>query len=131
MGREPYSRGDGCLAVSQQHIGSRVVVTLTGHLDLDAVEDLAACADQICRSSVSDAVFDVTALAGVDEAGARTLAAACRCLRLHGVLAEVRGVRGQLRQVAERLGLALPEPPGVVSALRPPGTAPAAATAAG
>jgi anti-anti-sigma regulatory factor len=129
MGRELSSPGAGCLAMRQQHVGNRLVVTLTGHLELDAVEQLAACADRICRSPVRGAVFDVAALAAVDEAGARTLAAACRCLRLHGVLAEVRGVRGQLRQVIERLGLVLPEPPGVIGGLRAQSTAPVSAPA--
>jgi anti-anti-sigma regulatory factor len=129
MGRELSSRGDGNLTVSQQHIGSQVVVTLAGHLDLDAVEDVAACADRICRSPARGAVFDVAALAAVDDAGARTLAAACWCLRSHGVLAEVRGVRGQLRQVVERLGLMLPERPGVISPLRSPAAAPAGTAA--
>jgi anti-anti-sigma regulatory factor len=119
MGRELSSHGDSGLAVRQQRIGSRVLVTLTGHLDLDSVEDLAACADRICRSAIRAAVFDVAAVAAVDDAGARTLAAACRCLVSNGVLAEVRGVRAQLRQVLDRLGLMLPEAAGTLGALAP------------
>jgi len=130
MGRQLSSRGDSGLAVSQQRIGSRVLVTLTGYLDLDAVEDLAACADRICRSAIRAAVFDVAAVAAADDAGARTLAAACRCLVSHGILAEVRGVRAQLRQVLDRLGLMLPEPPaGAFSAALAPDAVTAGAAA--
>ncbi len=85
-------------------------MTLSGRLDLDGVEDLAACADQICRSTVRAAVFDVAALTAVDEAGARTLAAAFRCLAAHGVVARVRGVGGELAAMLDRLGLTLPAP---------------------
>lgn len=92
-----------------QLTGSRLVVTLAGRLDLDGVEDLAACADQICRRAVRTVVFDVAALTATDEAGARTLAAACRCLGAHGVTAWVRAVDGELRAMLDRLGLALPE----------------------
>jgi len=94
-----------------QLTGSRLLVTLAGRLDLDGVEDLAACADQICRGAVRAVVFDVAALTAVDEAGARTLAAACRCLGAHSVTAWVRAVGGDLRAMLDRLGLALPERP--------------------
>jgi anti-anti-sigma regulatory factor len=110
MGREPSNQPGGGLAVRKQHLGSRVVVTLAGRLELDGVEELAACADQICRSPVRAAAFDVTAVAVVDDAGARTLVAACRCLSSHGVAAEVRGVGSRFREVLGRLGLTLPEP---------------------
>jgi len=130
MGRQLSSRGDSGFAVSQQRIGSRVLVTLTGYLNLDAVEDLAACADRICRSAIRAAVFDVAAVAAADDAGARTLAAACRCLVSNGILAEVRGVRAQLRQVLDRLGLMLPEPPaGAFSAALAPDAVTAGAAA--
>lgn len=111
MHHEPSSQTGGSLAIRQQHIGDRVVVTLTGCLDLDGVEDLAACADRLCRGTVRAVCLDVTAVAAADDAGARTLAAACRCLSLHGVVAEVCGIGGQLRQVLGRLGLTLPEAP--------------------
>jgi anti-anti-sigma regulatory factor len=73
------------------------------------VEELAACADQICRSSPTATVFDVAAVTAVDDAGARTLAAACGCLRANGIKADVRGISGEFRLVLERLGLTLPE----------------------
>ncbi len=111
MGQELSSHPGGDLSVRQQHIGNRVVVTLTGSLDLDGVEDLAACADRICRSKARAVSFDVTGVAAADDAGVRTLAAACRCLSLHGVVAEVRGVGSQFRHVLGRLGLTLPEAP--------------------
>jgi len=109
MDREPLRCQDGGLSLAMQLTGSRLVVTLAGRLDLDAVEDLAACADQICRGAVRAVVFDVAALTAVDEAGARTLAAACRCLCAHGVTAWVRAVDGELRAMLDRLRLALPE----------------------
>jgi len=99
------------LDVRQQRIGDRVVVTLTGSLDLDGVEELAACADRICRSTVRAVSFEVSGIAVVDDAGVRTLAAACRCLSSHGVVADVRGIGVQFRQVLGRLGLTLPEAP--------------------
>jgi anti-anti-sigma regulatory factor len=127
MGHEPSSHPGSDLAVRQQHIGNRVVVTLTGRLDLDGVEELAACADRIYRSTARAVSFDVAGVAAADDAGVRTLAAACRCLSSHGVVAEVRGIGGQFRQVLGRLGLTLPEVP-ARSARRP--TAGPARTAA-
>jgi anti-anti-sigma regulatory factor len=82
-------------------------VALSGRLDLDSVEDLAACTDEICRSAVRQAIFNVAALTGVDAAGARTLAAAFGCLAAHGVTASVRGVGGELQAMLDRLGLTL------------------------
>jgi anti-anti-sigma regulatory factor len=111
MGREPSSQLGGGLVVSKHHLSGRLVVSLGGRLELDSVEDLAACADQICRSTVRAVVFDVTALSAVDDAGARTLAAACKCLATHGVTAQVRGICGAVRQAFDRLGLVFPEPP--------------------
>ena len=86
-------------------------MALSGPLDLDGVEDLAACADQICRSAVDTVVFDVAALTAIDEAGARTLAAAFRCLAAHGVVGWVRGVGAELQAMLDRLALTLPAPP--------------------
>lgn len=109
--REPSIQPGSGLAVRQEHIGNRVVVTLTGSLDLDGVEELAACADRICRSTVRAVSFDVTGVSVVDDAGVRTLAAACGCLTSHGVVVGVSGTSGQVRQVLSRLGLSLPEAP--------------------
>jgi anti-anti-sigma regulatory factor len=111
MGQEPSSHPGSDLDVRQQYIGDTVVVTLTGSLDLDGVEELAACADRICRSAARAASFDVTGVAAADDAGVRTLAAAFRCLSSHGVVAEVRGAGDQFRQVLGRLGITLPEAP--------------------
>jgi anti-anti-sigma regulatory factor len=85
-------------------------VTLSGRLDLDGVEDLAACADQICRSAVRTVVFDVADLTAVDEAGARTLAVAFGCLASHGVAATVLGVGAELQAMLDRLALTLIAP---------------------
>ena len=111
MGHELSSEPGGGLALRQQHTGNRVVVTLTGRLDLDGVEELAACADRICRGTARTVFFDVTGVTGADDAGVRTLAAACRCVSSHGVAAEVGGAGDQLLQVLGRLGLTLPEAP--------------------
>jgi anti-anti-sigma regulatory factor len=126
MGQEPLGNAGSHLAVRQQDVGNRVVVTLTGSLDLDGVEELAACADRICRGKVRAVSFDVAGIVAADDAGVRTLAAACRCLSSHGVVAEVRGVGGAFRPVLNRLGLTLPEAPdrsAVRAAMRPVGPA--------
>lgn len=110
MGREPSSlSGDG-LAVTLEQSGGSVAVTLTGCLELDCVEQLAACADQICRSTTRSVVFDVGAVTAVDDAGVRTLAAACQCLSGNGIEARVRGISGEFRRVLQQLGLTVPEP---------------------
>jgi anti-anti-sigma regulatory factor len=83
-------------------------VTLSGRLDLDSVEELAACTDEICRSAVREAVFEVTGLTAVDEAGARTLAAAFRCLASNEVVAWVRSVGSELQAMLDQLALRLP-----------------------
>ncbi len=111
MRDEPARRPDGQFVVSQQRTGSRLAVALSGCLDLDCVEDLAACADRICRSAVRVAVFDVADLTAVDEAGARTLAATFRCLAAHGVVAWVRGIGPELQAMLDQLALTLPAPP--------------------
>jgi anti-anti-sigma regulatory factor len=108
MHHEPASRPDGRLVVSFLRTGRRLVVTLSGRLDLDSVEDLAACTDQICRSAVRESVFDAAALTAVDEAGARTLAAAFQCLASHHVAASIHGVGGELQEMLDRLGLTVP-----------------------
>jgi anti-anti-sigma regulatory factor len=108
MRHEPALCTDGLFVVTQERTGRRLGVALSGRLDLDSVEDLAACTDEICRSAVRYAVFDVAALTGVDEAGARTLAAAFGCLAAHSVTAWVRGVGGELQAMLDRLGLTLP-----------------------
>jgi anti-anti-sigma regulatory factor len=127
MGQEPSGLPGSDLAVRQQVIGNRTVVILSGSLGLDGVEELAACADRICRGKVRAVSFDVTEVVAADDAGVRTLAAACRCLSSHGVVAEVRGVGGQFRQVLNRLGLTLPEAPGRADQRTAAGLAPARA----
>jgi anti-anti-sigma regulatory factor len=111
MRDEPALDTDGQFVVNSERTGRRLAVKLSGRLDLDSVEDLAACTDEICRCAVRQAVFDVADLTGVDEAGARTLAAAFGCLAAHGVAAWVRGVGGELQAMLDRLGLALPALP--------------------
>jgi anti-anti-sigma regulatory factor len=111
MRHEPALYTGGQFVVSSERTGRRLAVTLSGRLDLDSVEDLAACADEICRGAVRQAIFDVADLTGVDEAGTRTLAAAFGCLAAHGVAACVRGVGAELQAMLDRLGLTLPALP--------------------
>jgi anti-anti-sigma regulatory factor len=111
MRHEPALDTDGQFVVSSEHSGRRLALTLSGRLDLDSVEDLAACTDEICRGAVRQAIFNVADLTGVDEAGARTLAAAFGCLAAHGVAAFVRGVGAELQAMLDRLGLTLPTLP--------------------
>jgi anti-anti-sigma regulatory factor len=128
MGQEHSGHPGSDLAVRQQHIGNKVVVTLTGSLDLDSVEELAACADRIWRSKAQAVTFDVTGVASADDAGVRTLAAACRCLSSHGVVTDVLGVGSQFRQVLGRLDINLPEAP--ADSARRPAAGPARTSAA-
>ena len=111
MSHEPSSHPGSELSVRQLYSENRVDVTLTGRLELDGVEELAAFADRICRSTTRAVSFDVTGVVAADDAGVRTLVAACRCLNSHGVVAEIRGVQGQFREVLTRLGATLPEAP--------------------
>jgi anti-anti-sigma regulatory factor len=110
MGYQPARCSDGQLVIGRQRTGGRLTVTLSGPLDLDGVEELAACADQICRSAVRAVVFDAAALTAVDAAGARTLAATLGCLAAHGVAATVLGVGGELQAMLDRLALTVPTP---------------------
>jgi anti-anti-sigma regulatory factor len=111
MRHEPALYTGGQFVVSSERTGRRLALTLSGRLDLDSVEDLAACTDEICRGAVRQAIFDVAHLTGVDEAGARTLAAAFGCLAAQGVAACVRGVGSELQAMLDRLGLMLPALP--------------------
>lgn len=111
MRHDPALYTGGEFVVSSERTGRRLAVTLSGRLDLDSVEDLAACTDEICRGAVRQATFVVADVTGVDEAGARTLVAAFGCLAAHGVAACVRGVGGELQAMLDRLGLTLPALP--------------------
>jgi hypothetical protein len=62
----------------------------------------------------------------VDEAGARTLAAACQSLHLNGRRVEVRGLRREVSAALNRLGPVLADVPGP---RRRPHADPASATA--
>lgn len=86
-----------------------LAVVLSGELRIDHVEELAKCADQVCGLPVRTVRLELSGLMAVDEAGARTLAAACQCLRLHGRRVYVRGVRREVSRVLDELGLVLDE----------------------
>jgi anti-anti-sigma factor len=101
----PAGRG---FTVRQDQDGGSLLVTLTGELDIGAVELLAACADQICRQrDVAEVRLDLSGLTFLDRAGAQTLAAACHCLRRDGRRIEVTGIRARVQRVLDLLGLAL------------------------
>jgi anti-anti-sigma factor len=83
--------------------GTRVL--LAGELDLAAVDLLADWTDLACQRLLRQVTFDLTGLTFVDAAGARTLAAACACLRAHGGRVTVTGACPQVRHVFGVLGL--------------------------
>src|ERR1700722_20499219 len=96
---------DRVFTLSQRLIGRETVLTeLSGELSIAHVEELAAWADRVCGVPVRNIALELDALTAVDEAGARTLAAACQCLRLHGRRGEVRGLRREVSLVLDRLG---------------------------
>jgi anti-anti-sigma regulatory factor len=118
---------DRMFTLSQRLIGRETVLTeLSGELRIAHVEELAAWADRVCGVPVRNVALELDALTAVDEAGARTLAAACQCLRLHGRRVEVRGLRREVSLVLDRLGLVLADGPGP---RRRPRADPASATA--
>jgi anti-anti-sigma regulatory factor len=84
-----------------------LLVTLGGELGIAHVEELAACADRVCGTAVRNVRLELGGLAAVDEPGARTLAAACQCLRLNGRRVQVRGLRPEVSLVLAQLGLTL------------------------
>jgi anti-anti-sigma regulatory factor len=101
---------DRAFTLSLQRAGQEtLVVALSGELALAHVEELAACADQVCGLPVRNVRLDLSGLLAVDQPGARTLAAACQCLRLHGLRVSVRGIRREVSLVLDQLGLVLDE----------------------
>ena len=96
-----------------------LLVALSGELAIAHVEKLAACADQVCGLPARNVRLELSGLTGVDEPGARTLAAACHCLRLHGRRVSVRGIRREVSLVLDQLGLVLDEKYGQRGRRRP------------
>jgi anti-anti-sigma regulatory factor len=86
-----------------------VQITVSGELGIAQVEELAACADRVCGLPVRNVRLELSGLTAVDGPGARTLAAACQCLRLNGRRVSVRGVRLEVSLVLSQLGLILDE----------------------
>jgi anti-anti-sigma regulatory factor len=84
-----------------------LLLALSGELGIAHVEELAACADQVCGLPVRNVRLELGGLMAVDGPGARTLAAACQCLRLNGRRVSVRGVRREVSLVLDELGLVL------------------------
>ncbi|HEY3977943.1 MAG TPA: STAS domain-containing protein [Streptosporangiaceae bacterium] len=101
---------DRGFTLSLQRAGREsLVVALSGELGIEHVEELAACADQVCGMPVRTVRLELSGLMAVDGPGARTLAAACQCLRLHGRRVYVRGVRRAVSLVLDQLGVVLDE----------------------
>ena len=112
MNDDAALRADREFTLSQQAAGPRaVLVSLTGALRIAHVEELAACADQVCGLPVRTVRLELSGLVAMDEPGARTLAAACHCLRLNGRRVDVSGVRREISLVLDQLGLILGERP--------------------
>jgi anti-anti-sigma regulatory factor len=104
---------DRAFTLSLQRAGREtLLVALSGELAIEHVEELAACADQVCGLPARNVRLELSGLMAVDEPGARTLAAACQCLRLHGRRVCVRGVRREVSLVLDQLGLVLDETDG-------------------
>ena len=103
---------DRRFTLSQQLASPETVrAELSGELRIAHVEELAAWADRVCGVPVRNVALELGALTAVDEAGARTLAAACQCLRAHGRRVEIRGLRREVGLVLDRLGLVLADGP--------------------
>ena len=101
---------DRACTFSLQRAGQETVqITVSGELGIAQVEELAACADRVCGLPVRNVRLELSGLTGVDGPGARTLAAACQCLRLNGRRVSVRGVRREVSLVLSQLGLILEE----------------------
>ncbi|HMH90500.1 MAG TPA: STAS domain-containing protein [Streptosporangiaceae bacterium] len=102
-------RTDRAFTLSLQRAGREtLLVALSGKLAIEHVEELAACADQVCGLPVRNVRPELSGLMAVDGPGARTLAAACQCLRLNGHRVYVRGVRREVSLVLDQLALVRP-----------------------
>ena len=111
---------DRAFTLSLQPAGREtLLVALSGELAIDHVEELAACADRLCGLPARNVRLELSGLIAVDEPGARTLAAACHCLRLHGRRVSVRGIRREVSLVLDQLGLVLDEKYGQRGRRRP------------
>jgi anti-anti-sigma regulatory factor len=87
--------------------GGVLRVMLTGALGIADVEIVADWADRVCGMPARDIRLELAGLLAVDDAGARTLAAACHCLRLNNRGVQTLGTRPDVAEVLDRLGLAL------------------------
>jgi anti-anti-sigma regulatory factor len=80
---------------------------MAGELGSGGAEQLGSCRARIRDMPVSRIRLDLSALRATDEAGARSLAALCRVLRLEGMQVDVDGVQAEVHAVMMRLGLSL------------------------
>ncbi|HEX6931827.1 MAG TPA: STAS domain-containing protein [Streptosporangiaceae bacterium] len=88
--------------------GRRCVrVSMAGELGSGGAELLGACRARIRAMPVSSVRVDLRALRATDEAGARSLAALCRILRLEGLQVEVHGIQAAVNSVLLQMGLTL------------------------
>jgi len=81
-----------------------VRISLAGELGPGGAELVGACRTRIRRMAVTSVCFDLSALRGVDDAGARSLADLCRALRLDGMKVDVCGMQTAVRSVVADLG---------------------------
>jgi anti-anti-sigma regulatory factor len=99
---------DRACTLSLQRAGQETIqIAVSGELGIAQVEELAACADRVCGLPVRNVRLELSGLTAVDGPGARTLAAACQCLRLNGLRVSVRGVGREVSLVLSQLGLIL------------------------
>jgi anti-anti-sigma regulatory factor len=84
-----------------------VQVSMAGELGSGDAGLLGSCRARILAMPVTGICLDLSALRRTDEAGARSLVALCRVLRLDGLQVDVRGVRSAVKAVLLGLGLTL------------------------
>ena len=85
----------------------RVQISLAGDLSLGDADLLSICRLQIRTMPVTSICLDLSALRRIDEAGAHSLAALCRVLRLDGLQVDVQGATVAVREELLRLGITL------------------------
>ena len=95
------------IAYGQVSVSRSVRISMAGELGSGGAERLGSCRARIRAMPVSRISLDLSALRATDEAGARSLAALCRVLRLDGVRVDVDGVQAGVHSVLVRLGLSL------------------------
>jgi len=95
------------IGYGQETDRNSVRISLAGELGRGRADLLDICRAQIRGMPVSSVCLDLSALDGIDEAGARSLATLCRVLRLDGLQVDVEGASLAVREEMLRLGISL------------------------